>query len=426
MKSAKNVLLITYYWPPSGGAGVQRWLKFVKYFAQHDVNCTVITVDPAKASYPVQDSSLSADIPKNFDVHYTNTSEPYKYYKKFFSKSGVPHAGFANESNPSFFKKVTRFIRGNFFIPDARVGWNKFAYRKACELILHQDFDAIFVTSPPHSSQLVGLKLKKKFDIDWIADMRDPWTDIYYYDKMLHTDWAKKKDLKLEKAVFEKAKKVIVVSDDIKRIFESKVERKDFVEVIPNGYDHEDFETLQIEEKIEVSTSLNITYTGTISGDYPIHSFITGLNELEVENSDLKFVGIVAPEIKEQLTTFNSEFPGYVSHDESLQYLMSSDALLLIIPKIKNNKGILTGKLFEYIGSRKPIIMIGPKDGDAAAIIAECGAGRVFDYDDAKGVSDYLTELHKLKQKGDIPVNQSQNVSSYSREALTMKIIDLI
>ena len=220
----KKILIITYYWPPSGGAGVQRWVKFIKYFNKYNIKPYVITVDPNSASYPLVDNTLSNDIPKNTPVYLTKTFEPYNYYKKI-NKKEIPYAGFANEGNPNLIQKTARFIRGNFFIPDARKGWNKFAYAKALEVIEKENIDSVITTSPPHSTQLIGLKLKKELNIKWIADLRDPWTDIYYYESMLHTKWAKLKDEAYEKEVIEKADQLIVVSDSIKQLLASKSDK---------------------------------------------------------------------------------------------------------------------------------------------------------------------------------------------------------
>ena len=186
----KKVLVITYYWPPSGGAGVQRWVKFIKYFKDQNINPFIISVDPDFASYPLIDNSLKNDIPDNTNVYLTKTNEPYSLYKKI-NNNQTPYAGFANEGRPNFFQKIARFIRGNFFIPDSRKGWNNFAYKKAVEILEKENIDTVITTSPPHSTQLIGLKLKETQNIKWIADLRDPWTDIYYYKSMLHTKWAK-------------------------------------------------------------------------------------------------------------------------------------------------------------------------------------------------------------------------------------------
>ncbi|MBL4652176.1 MAG: glycosyltransferase family 4 protein [Flavobacteriales bacterium] len=416
----KKVLIITYYWPPSGGAGVQRWLKFTKYFKEFDIEPTVITVNPNKASYPVRDETLIADVGNHVKVYTTNTFEPYGAYKKVSNKTEIPYSGFANESNPSFIQQITRFIRGNFFIPDARKGWNKYALAKARELLKEENFDAIVTTSPPHSTQLIGLKLKEEFNLPWLADLRDPWTDIYYYKYMNHTSWAKRIDAKMERMALEKADDVVVVSEAIKKMFASKSEAVDAnkIHVIPNGFDEEDFKSVATISNDEFV----ITYTGTLSDIYDASAFITAFRSCKTKIK-LKLVGRIADEVVEKLRGENIEVIGYVDHPKSIEYLQTSDALLLIIPKIENNEGILTGKLFEYLAARKPIIALGPKNGDAASIIQECAAGKMFDYSDEEGIGNYVSNLLEGKN----PIDQlNKNYLNYSRKALTKQMIETL
>ena len=415
----KKVLIITYYWPPSGGAGVQRWLKFTKYFNHFDIEPTVLTVNPNKASYPVRDETLLAET-NGIRVITTNTFEPYGAYKKVSSKSEIPYSGFANESNPSFIQQVTRFIRGNFFIPDARKGWNKYAIQKAKELLSQEKFDVVITTSPPHSTQLIGLKLKEEFNLPWVADLRDPWTDIYYYKYMNHTSWAKKTDAKMERLVLEKADDIVVVSDAIKKMFASKSVAVDVnkIHVIPNGFDEEDFKKV-------VHTSNDefvITYTGTLSNVYDASGFISAFRSIKAKIK-LKLVGRIADDVVKKLKEENIEIIGHVDHSKSIEYLMKSDALLLIIPKMENNEGILTGKLFEYLAARKPIIALGPKHGDAAAIIQECAAGKMFNYSDDSSIKEYLEGLVSGKITFDY---SNMNYTNYSRKSLTKKLVETL
>jgi hypothetical protein len=182
----KKVLIITYYWPPSGGAGVQRWLKFAKYLPEYGWEPIILTIDPAYAAYPVTDDSLISEIPSTVKVFTTPAVDYFSIYKK--DKSRIPTAGFANSRENTVKDKILRFIRGNFFIPDPRKGWNGFAFKKACEIIETEGIKHVITTSPPHSTQLIGTKIKRKYpEIKWIADLRDPWTDIYYYDQFYPT-----------------------------------------------------------------------------------------------------------------------------------------------------------------------------------------------------------------------------------------------
>ena len=379
----KKVLVITYYWPPSGGAGVQRWVKFIKYFKNQNIDPYIISVDPDFASYPVIDKSLINDIPENTNVYLTKTNEPYSIYKKI-NNNQTPYAGFANEGRPNFLQKIARFVRGNFFIPDSRKGWNDFAYKKAIKVLEKENIDTVITTSPPHSTQLIGLKLKETLNIKWIADLRDPWTDIYYYKSMLHTKWAKRKDLNYEKGVIEKSDKIVVVSDSIKQLLinKSNLIQESKIHVIPNGFDEEDFSVSSTNK----NNKFLLSYVGTITKDYPLDSIKKSITNLNIK---LEFTGKADHPTKHLLNEI-AGFNNHVKHKESINLLLASDMLLLVIPKIANNKGILTGKIFEYLGARKPILCIGPTNGDAAKIIQECKAGKTFDYSDEKGIYEFI------------------------------------
>lgn len=426
----KKVLIITYYWPPSGGAGVQRWVKFAKYLPGLGFEPIILTVNPEYASYPLIDETLVQEISDKIKVFYTKSREPFKFYKKISGSDEIPHSGFANQTKVSFFNKISRFIRGNFFIPDPRKGWNKFALAEAKKLIRDFNISTVITTSPPHSTQLIGLELKKYFDIDWIADIRDPWTDIYYYDKLYHTAWAKRADQQYERSVIQKADRVIVVSNAIKNQFLAKSVdlKKNKFSVIPNGFDEADFKQKQLAE----TDQFIITYTGTIAPNYDIEGFLDALKKLsEKENSiRLRFVGAVSENFKKMINESSlrdiTEYIDHVKHDDSINYLLNTTVLFLAIPHSKNNEGVLTGKLFEYLASRKPIVAIGPVDGDAAKTINECNAGRMFDYSDQKGILDYLkTQINQWK-KGKIPVVSNQKVESYSRKNLTKELVKVL
>lgn len=428
----QKILIITYYWPPSGGAGVQRWVKFVKYLPDYGIEPIVLTVEPEYASYPVVDKSLVNELPPNLKVYNTKSNEPFNYYKKISGKSDIPHAGFANESNAGLLQKASRFIRGNFFIPDARKGWNKFAFEKARQLIAEHNISTFITTSPPHSSQLIGLKLKSELEINWIADLRDPWTDIYYYKQMYHTPMAKRTDFAYEKNVLTHADQVIVVSDAIKKQFLSKSTKltESKFSVIPNGYDEADFNN----QKIEKTNQFIITYTGTLAANYNIEAFLKAVFKLTEETGEnkviLRFVGVVAENFKNLIENTSlgkiTEFVGHVEHSQSIRYLLSSTILFLAIPDVKNNEGILTGKLFEYLGAQKPIIGIGPVEGDAAKIITNCKAGVMFDYYNQDKIFEYLLNKYKLWQKGDKHNLDEDIVANYSRKSLTMELVNLI
>lgn len=427
-----KVLLFTYYWPPSGGAGVQRWLKFCKYLPQFGVQPIVITVDENQASYPLIDNSFSHDIAHDLEVIKTNSFEPLNYYQKLSGRKQVPFAGFANETNENWKQELSRFIRGNFFIPDARKGWNKYAIAVAQKIIEKQKINTIITTSPPHSTQLIGLKLKEKYDINWVADLRDPWTDIYYYKKMNHTFIAKRIDALYEKDVLEKADKIVVVSDFIKQLFLKKSNNinPEKVFVIPNGYDEEDFIVSKTFSKNE---KILIAYNGTLSNDYPIKSFIEALKTVLNENASfilsVQFTGSVSQDVKQYITNSipnNCLFNNHVPHKKSVEILLESDILLLLIPEVANNEGILTGKLFEYLAAENPILCIGPKQGNAAAIIEKCKAGKTFEKDETTAIAAYLKLLLiQLQSNKSIKINNQLN-QSYTRKNLSKHMAEVI
>jgi len=416
----KKVLIITYYWPPSGGAGVQRWLKFAKYLPEFGWQPVILTVDPEYASYPQRDESLLSEVDPGCLVYTTKSFELYNLYKFISGKKEVPYGGFANETKEGFFQKASKFLRGNFLLPDPRKGWNKYALKKAAELIREYNIDTVVTTSPPHSTQLIGLKLQQQFKIRWIADLRDPWTDIYYYNQFKHTALARKIDQKYERNVIEWADRIFTVSNDLDRIFseKSKLPVGSKIHVIPNGFDEDDFRITNL----PTETKKVITYTGTISEAYEVDGFLEALSGLDEKLKSqllIRFVGQIPQSVEKKFksTGLLIELVGYVDHSKSIEYLLRSDLLLLIIPKVANNKGILTGKFFEYLGALKPILAIGPTDGDLAKIIQETESGKLFDYSDSKGMSTFIKAIFKVQ----FQANPAKALI-YSRQNLTKMV----
>ncbi|MCC9137761.1 glycosyltransferase family 4 protein [Pontibacter silvestris] len=428
-----NILFISYYWPPSGGPGVQRGLKFIKYFPQAGINPTVLTVDEKQASYPLLDETFINEVPQDLEVYRTNTSEPFEYYKKLSGKKEIPYSGFANQkAKDTFVDKLFKFVRGNLFIPDARVGWNKHALKQADKLLQSSKYKAIITTSPPHSTQLIGLKLRKKHEIKWVADLRDPWTNIHYYDQLQHTAIAKRIDERYELQVLEQADAIIVTSEDTKRLFLNKPVNIDpnKIHVIPNGYDEEDF---KYPSEPPEDTFL-ITYTGTITENYNIDVFLKVIAHLMSVHSEinyrLRFVGKVSDGVKDKIEKAGvlgiTEFIPYVPHDQAIQYLMKSTLLLLAIADVPSVYSNVPGKLFEYLAANKPIVCLGPVHSDTDHIIDECGAGRLFHYSAFDLMLDHMTQMSKgwkINPNLDLPLI---NYGRFSRRALTEKLADVI
>ncbi len=430
---AENVLVITYYWPPAGGAGVQRILKFVKYLPSFGITPFVLSVDAAMASYAVFDPSLGNEVPSSVQVRRTPTREPFSFYRSLLRKKTIPSAGFAGEDRPGVLQRAARFIRGNMFIPDARVGWNRFAMEKAKEIISQNNIRTVIISTPPHSSQLIGLELKKQVPgIRWIADLRDPWTDIYYYKEFYHLPFARKKDAKMEQNVLENADEILTVSPSLARLLRAKVQPdiSPKLHIIPNGFDEDDF----MIPSSPPPDKLIITYTGTLAASYKPQIFAEALGEIIQRNPEIpflmRFVGSVSREV---LSLFEKHLPAksievltHLPHAGSIRCLMNSTVLLLVIPHVENAEGILTGKLFEYLASRKPIVCIGPTGGDASSVIKECEAGKTFDRDMKEELFSHLQQMADEWKKSPVLDLDSNNYRKYSRSMLTRSLAEII
>lgn len=428
-----RLLVITYYWPPSGGAGVQRCLKWVKYLPSLGVEPTVITVDADQATYPVRDESLLRDVPAGVRVIRTATLEPFGSYQKLTGRA-VPHGGFANEGTPSLTQKALRFVRGNLFIPDPRRGWNAYALAAAEKLLAQgEQFDAVLTSSPPHSTQLIGLELQKKYGLRWLADLRDPWTDIYYTKDLHRTAAAAWLDARYESQVLRGADNVLVTSPETERLFRRKLPNlaKGKIVVLPNGYDEPDFQG----ESAAPADCLRITHTGTITARYRIENLLRAVAECgrryPAVPLRLRFVGQVDAGIREQVAAAGlagaTEFIAFVPHQESVSYLLSSSVLLMGIPDVALNKGILPGKVFEYLAARKPVLCVGPAGSDADVVLRETDAGLALPYDDYELMFSTLAELAERWQRSpNLDLPPSPAVARYSRRGQAAQLAELV
>ena len=423
----QKVLIITYYWTPSGGPGVQRWLKFVKYLPDFDIQPVVLTVDPASAEYPVIDESLSGDVSPDLEVYRTECKGVYNLYKRLTGTKTAPYSGFANEGNPGLLQKFSRFIRGNFFLPDARRGWIKYAFAEACRLIEKFGIETVITTGPPHSTHLTGLKIKKKYNIRWIADFRDPWSNIQYKSFLYQTRWAQKMDMKSERRVLKHCDRALLAVDERKRLAivhpHIDIGKMDFM---PNGYDESDFEGMTFDPPDDFV----ITYTGTIAVNYPAGGLVEALLQVrERFPFIMQFVGKtdeITRSLFERNLSANTCFHDHVSHQKSVEFLAKSSILLLINANAEGSEFLLHGKIFEYLASGKPILLLGAVDGIAANIIKSAKAGAAFDYNDVEGIANFLSEQYQNQLKGIRPEPDWKIIRQYSRKRLTQQLSDLL
>lgn len=421
------MLIITYYWPPAGGPGVQRWLKFVKYLPEFNIEPIVFA--PEHANYPIVDESLLNEVSEDLNIVKLPISEPYKF-AKFFSKdktNTISKGIISTHKKQSIIEKAMLYIRGNFFIPDARVGWVKPAVRFLLDYIPKENIDTIITTGPPHSMHLIGLNLKQELGVNWLADFRDPWTTIGYHRQLKLTKASQKKHKSLEKQVLTKADQVIVTSSVTKEEFQQITTQP--IEVITNGYDDEIATSVVMDDKFAVS------HIGSLLSKRNPEILWKVLSELMAEDDDfavdfqLNLVGFVSETVlksikKYKLTNYVNEV-GYVSHSESVKYQKKSQLLLLIEIDSEDTRCIIPGKLFEYMVSNRPIIAIGPKWSDVEQIIKETNTGSYFNYQDSESLKKTILGCYKAYKKGDLKTSPI-GLQKYHRKALTKRLSNLL
>lgn len=418
-----KVGILTYYWPPAGGPGVQRWLKLSKYLAREGVELFVVTVDADKATYPLRDEGLVADVHPNIHVVRTGTNEKFGAYKKVVGTKKVPFSGFSGEDiKVSFKEKLARFVRGNFLIPDARKGWNAHAYAAARKLVEGHGVRTWITTSPPHSTQLVGLKLKQDLGVHWVADFRDPWTDIYYYHKFYPTALARWYERGLERKVFAACDHLISVSPSWSALYAEKgAQPASKVVTVTNGFDLEDFTEVQF-NRPDVFT---LTYAGTLASQYPVQDLVEALNAVEHEMR-LRVIGSWDAQSKMRLAQLSDhvevEFVEYIPKAELNAEMMASHLMLFLLPPVESASGHIPGKLFDYLGAGNPILGLGPVQGDAAAIIDKVQAGKVFSYSDHAGIADFV----RAQVASGASRISAQNTHAYNREEQAKSLLHIL
>ncbi len=423
----KKALIITYYWPPAGGPGVQRWLKFVKYLP--DFGIEPIVYCPENPSYPITDVSLLTDVSSNLVVLKTPIREPYKW-AQLFSKSKTSDLSkglISNQKKQSILEKLLLFIRGNFFIPDARVSWVRPSVSFLSDYIQEHQIDTIITTGPPHSVHLIGLQLKQKHALKWVADFRDPWTQIGYHKKLKLSFFAQKKHKKLEATVLKTADELLVTSFKTKTIF-SELTSKPIL-VLTNGFDFE------ITNDSTLDSNFTVSHIGSLlegRNPYILWKVLSDLikeSEAFASAFQLNLIGFVSSEVMETIRTYGLENHvcniGYIHHNAVLEYQRKTQLLLLIEEDSNETEYIIPGKLFEYMASKRPIIAIGPKASDVEGILNQTRSGSYFRYDEAAALRSLLLkhfEAYKIQQLN----MDSKGLEAYSRKSLTQQLAQLL
>ncbi|MBK9061425.1 MAG: glycosyltransferase [Flavobacteriales bacterium] len=370
----KRVLIITYYWPPNGGAGVYRWLKLSKLLPEHGWQPVIYT--PENPEVVADDPGLLRDVHKDIEVIKRPITEPFNLYKRFTGRSTKEkvQVGFLNEKKQGGWKEdFALWVRSNFFIPDARVWWVSPSVKFLKRYLRENQVDAIITTGPPHSMHLIGLGLKRVLDVKWIADFRDPWTDIDFYAQLKLTRSADAKHKRLEGEVLREADKVLTVSwhwaEDLRKLGAPNVE------VVTNGYDPDDLPS----PPEPVDDDFSLVHIGSLSPTRNAPELWKSLKKICDEDPafaakfKLRFVGPVDHTIAESVAEAglgaHLERTGRVTHEEAMRPMQHARVLLLLVNDTPNLMGILPGKLFEYVSTGRPVLGVGPTEGDVSRVL---------------------------------------------------------
>ncbi len=426
--SEKNVLIITYYWPPSGGSGVQRWLKFVKYLPQFGYTPYVFT--PENPSFNLRDESLLNDVPPEAEVIHFPIWEPYGVFQKASGKTGGSMV--STSSNTSIPGRLAVWIRGNLIIPDPRVFWVRPSVKFLNDFIRDKGIKVIITTGPPHSMHLIGWKLRKRNpSLRWIADFRDPWSTWGLLDTLKAGKMARYLHRYLEKAVLQRADKVITITPFYARKFAELGERK--VDLVTNGFDEDDFRGMTIRR----SQKFLMRHVGTVNEKCDPRPLLLAVKQLASADmgfasaAEVNFIGDVHPEVRAyvagdpalaKLVTFTAP----VSHNELMAYYEESSLLLIILTGYRDAEGYMPGKLFEYLATGLPVLGTGPEDGNAAMMLKETATGTILDGRKTPELVAQLSALYAEWVRGDFHTRASAAADKFSRRALTRSLVEII
>ncbi|MCB9208112.1 MAG: glycosyltransferase family 4 protein [Ignavibacteriales bacterium] len=430
----KKVLIVTYFWPPAGGPGVQRVLKFVKYLPNFGWQPIILTV--ANGEYAAVDPTLEKNIPKNIRVYKTKYIEPFSFYKKFLgikNEQNIPTAVLA-ENTTNRKQKVANWIRLNIFIPDAKIGWKYFAVKEGLKIIKSERPNLIYSSSPPPTVHLIAKSLSQKTKLQWIADFRDPWTDIHYYENQKRLEISKNLDLKLEKNVLQEADKITCISQlDIEEDFGKKTDIGKCIN-IPNGYDEEDFYDLNTNRTNKnIFTLLHLGAVNSERNPIGLFEALKNLKQNKFIDSSVfqfVFVGKVENVIKETITEFEIEdlisFIDYLPHQQALKYLEEAAMLILLITNSEKNRRILPGKTFEYLRAQKFVLGLGPTDGEVSRIINKVQSGEVVNYADKVKIEKIIKQQFNSWHRDLLDyISSKEVIAQYNRENLTKKLANI-
>jgi len=421
----KKVLIITYYWPPAGGIGVHRCLKFAKYLREFGWEPVICTAE--NAEYPVLDEGNLKDVPAGIKILKTKIWEPYNLFKLISGKKKEEriHNVFLEEDKPSFAHKLGIWIRGNIFIPDARKFWIRPSVKFLSEYLKENPVDILFTNGPPQSTHMIAYGVKKNLGLPWHADFQDPWTQVDYFPQLMLNPISKRIHEAMEQRVFRYADKITICSNTWKGDLESIGARD--VGVIVWGYDEDDFKNISV----SLSKKFTLSHFGSLGPDrnakilWKALSIISNENKQFADDLEIELVGFIGHAIVDEINSLglskNLKLSAHISRQETLVRMHQAQVLLLILNDMPNVNGRLPGKLFEYLASRRPTLVIGPEESDASKIVHGVNAGFTCDFNDLDKTLATLRELYKKFKDGSLTPNQT-DISQYSNRNLTKKL----
>lgn len=420
-----RILLITYYFPPCGGVSVQRWLKWLPDLVQKGFEVTVLTT--LDGDYPLRDENLLAEIPPEVRVIRTRTPQLGKLWQLILGKkSSIPYGNLGQSDSDGLLRKVLIWLRLNLIIPDIRMFWNPRALRAAVDYLRKHPTDIVITTGPPHSTHLVGLKLKRRFGIPWLADWRDPWTSIYYLKLNPPSAPSRLMHRYLERKVALNADLNTIVSENWAAQLPGNNTR-----VIYNGFDSRKTALINWGDKDEKRTGpFLLKYVGSLTEAHDFGLLVDVLSRIEKDlDFELIFVGTTLT--KEQSDQLEKQIPGkfritgFVSHQQALQEMADANLLLILIKNVDGFEGMLPAKTFEYIAAKAKILYLGPHGGETEKLIRKFEAGAGFDNSETSATLDYLRSLYVSWKSGQDIRNQ-KDVSALSSQNQAVKLISCL
>ena len=428
LKELSSVLIFTYYWPPSGGSGVQRWVYFAKYMKHYGFRPIIVTVDPKSASFSSIDLSLEKEI-ENIQVYRTRSREVLKLYKFLFknkSKKPFPQGEF---SNKGFLSKIIAFIRGNFFIPDARKGWNSFAIRAGEEILKKEKIHSVITTGPPHSTHLIGLQLREKFKFNWLIDLRDPWTDIFYLKDMYRMSWANSIDLKYEKKVLNSADAILTTAKKNfhKQLREKIIDKNKPFYNIYNGYDDESFSKI----KSKYSETFTLGYIGLLTENHNYKQLIYSLSSIKETHPDINiqfcFAGSTSKEIINEFSKVVSVLNhGYVIHNKAVSLMKSSHVLINFLFNQSGYSTMISGKLIEYMATGNPVLVIGDLNSEVSDLMKISPNSSICLSNDTKSIKDYILKMYNLWIEDKLESKLPVGIEKYTRKFTSKELCNIL